>query len=85
MKHLRHAASLAGLDFESMDTAFLVGGLAKLAAWYEAEKHLKALGKESICSSIRTDGQKLIEQAIEHCFFDDGEPLEPPTRITLPK
>ncbi|EKH3456710.1 hypothetical protein O7P02_004351, partial [Salmonella enterica] len=69
MERLRHAASLTGLDFESMDTAFLVGGLAKLAAWYEAEKHLKALGKESICAGIRADGQKLIEQAVEPCFF----------------
>lgn len=85
MERLQHAARLAGLNCQCMDTAFLVGGLAKLAAWYEAEKHLKALGKDSICDGIRSDGQRLIEQTNEPCFLDDEQPLEPPTRITLPK
>ena len=85
MERLQHAARLAGLNCECMDTAFLVGGLAKLAAWYEAEKHLKALGKDSICDGIRSDGQRLIEQTNEPWFLDEEQPLEPPTRITLPK
>jgi len=50
MERLQHAARLAGLNCECMDTAFLVGGLAKLAAWYEAEKHLKALGENFFLS-----------------------------------
>lgn len=65
MERLKHATQLAGLDLETIDTAFLVGGLAKLAAWYEAEKHLNALGKESICTGIREDGQAILSRALE--------------------
>jgi len=65
MERLKRATQLAGLDLETIDTAFLIGGLAKLAAWYEAEKHLNALGKESICTGIREDGQAILSKALE--------------------
>ncbi len=65
MERLKRATQLAGLDLETIDTAFLIGGLAKLAAWYEAEKYLNALGKESICTGIREDGQAILSKALE--------------------
>lgn len=61
MERLKRAAQLAELDLEAIDLPFLVGGLARLAEWHEAEKHLNALGKESICTSIREQGQQRLE------------------------
>nr|MDM9092990.1 hypothetical protein [Citrobacter koseri] len=30
-------------------------------------------------------GQQRLPMPDEPCFLDDGEPLEPPTRVTLPR
>ena len=44
-ERLSEAARIAGLDPEAVDMALLVGALANLKTWAEAEPHLAALGK----------------------------------------
>lgn len=35
--------------------------------------------------ALEQRGQQRLPMADEPCFLDDGEPLEPPTRVTLPR
>lgn len=60
-ERLIEAARIAGLDLEAVDMALLVGTLANLKTWSEAEPHLAALGKVSMCQEWRKKGQKLLE------------------------
>jgi len=60
MKNLEIAAKIAGLDPEKIDLALLVGGLMTLKQWADKEKHLAALGKESMCEEWRKKGQKKL-------------------------
>ncbi len=86
MDRLKHAAQLAELNIEALDQPFLVGALAKIAAWHQAEKHLKALGKDSICTNIREEGEKILSLPKPY-FIEDNDPeqMDIPTLITLPK
>lgn len=60
MTKIENAVALAGLDIEKIDFALLVGGLITLKQWAEKEKHLVALGKESLCEEWRKKGQKRL-------------------------
>jgi hypothetical protein len=73
MEQLKHAAQLAGLDIEAIDFPFLVGGLARMAEWHKAEKHLNAIGRESICTRIREHGQGFINGDIDRATFVQGD------------
>lgn len=78
MKRFEYAAKMAGLDIAAVDMPFLVGGLAKLAAWHKAELGLVEAGKDSICDRIRKEGGELMT---EPYFIEDLVPEE--TEIPL--
>lgn len=56
------AASIAGFNPEKIDLALLVGMMVRIQRWHEYEPHIVVLKKESMCSSIRAEGEALIER-----------------------
>lgn len=63
MKNLEIAAEIAGLNPEKLDFALLVGGLANLKEWAEAEVHLSKLGRRSMCENWRKKGKLLLSDS----------------------
>jgi len=60
---LLEAISILKIEESHIDFALLVGGLAAIQKWADAEPALRALGKESMCDRYRKEGQRLIDEA----------------------
>lgn len=55
------AMHAANFNPDAIDLPLLVGALAQIKHWAESEPHLLALGKKSLCDSMRSSGNKLLE------------------------
>lgn len=62
MTHLERALELTSFDPESIDLPLLIGMFARLKGWAEAEPHLLALGKKSMCAEMRELGGSVLDQ-----------------------
>lgn len=58
------AIEISELDQTEIDLPLLIGSLLKIKEWANKEKHLKALGKISICDELRKTGNKVLEDSI---------------------
>lgn len=60
-ERLSEAARIAGLDPKDVDMALLVGALANLKKWSDAEVRIKKRGGVSMCDEWRENGQALLD------------------------